>query len=470
MTSVESLFWNALPDWLMITAIIGIGILLFSFVSGIATALHNVFGLFRKETIEKLKWWMFVISSMAFYSFVFGVLARFLAMILIYFSFISTLKHSVLAGFLAMILAYMSILNEEYVSIDLLIGGGMGFIIGLILLLVGDENKMRDTVRVRRVIGDCKYFCVIIGWIIGMITGAVSGWNSDGIIGAIIGMITGVIVGGIIGMITGAIIEGIVYMAHAIFKNKIEFPSNVPPIGNENKTINIDNGRNNIHGVIGMIIGAIIGGIIGQNMIIGYMIIGMIIGGVIGMIIGMIINTIIRGIVYLFHAIFNRILLPHSKFFENLLTKLFAFLTRYEIICNNCLCYSSPLKSRYEDGIRYCECLECNNKLEKTKEKGKVIVAFGNYSVNSGNSAFILKNPDFFNKNKSIDVSEVYIDTQTADELRLMQFIAFIHNHLPKYGVESIKVFYDGNLDDLGANLRNLILTKFKKVIKIKQK
>jgi len=58
----------------------------------------------------------------------------------------------------------------------------------------------------------------------------------------------------------------------------------------------------------------------------------------------------------------------------------------------------------------------------------------------------------------------VYIDTKTADHLLLMHFIKHVMNHPPKYGIESIKIFYRGNLDDLGANLRNLIMTKFKKV------
>jgi len=149
------------------------------------------------------------------------------------------------------------------------------------------------------------------------------------------------------------------------------------------------------------------------------------------------------------------------------LTKILILVARHTIIlCSSCLRYSSPLKSKYAAGIRYCE--HCDNTLERAKEKGKVIFVFGNYNIDTGNRRFILKNPDFSDETlkepRPIDVSEVYIDTKTADHILLMQLITYVINYPPKHGVKSIKIFYKGNLDDLGGNLRNLLKTKFKKV------
>ena len=68
------------------------------------------------------------------------------------------------------------------------------------------------------------------------------------------------------------------------------------------------------------------------------------------------------------------------KLFTTLLTKILVLLAGHaEIICANCLRYSESLKSKYDSGIRYCE--HCDNMIERTKEKGNVILIFGNYNV-----------------------------------------------------------------------------------------
>lgn len=408
MNSLESLFWNMLPDWAAVIVVTGIGILLFSVISGIATASHNVFNSFKKETIEKLKSCGYIMGLMVFYAFVGGVVAT--------------------------ILAHQGILNKEYVNIGFLIGGVIGCIIGISLNRIEQKSTEKtrlffEELRVR----NANYAHVAIFAIV--IYGAIAGW----ITGEIFGVNNGWIVGMGIGVITGAIFA---------LTGKSEYSNGVIILIFMSIVI--------VGAIkVGITLVGVYGGI--------FVVIVGVYGGIFG---GLLVIAIVESFFGVLSAIFNIIFSSISKFLAPPITKLFALLTRPEIICGKCLCYSSPSKSRYENGIRYCGNLDCNKVIEKTKEKGKVIVTFGDYNLSVGNRKFILNDPDFSNKNNPIDVSEVYIETKTAKELPLMQFITFIHNHPPKHGVESIKVFYNGRLNDLGANLRNLILLKFKSVVK----
>lgn len=128
-------------------------------------------------------------------------------------------------------------------------------------------------------------------------------------------------------------------------------------------------------------------------------------------------------------------------------------------ICSGCLRYSIPSNARYDFGIRKCE--YCNQVIDKIKDSNKVIFTFGDWRIGQANRSFILSNPDFEKKTSSMDVSEVYIDTATVDKLLIEKFITYIRNYPPRYGLKSVRVFFKGNLDDLGY-LQRQILNNFK--------
>jgi hypothetical protein len=119
------------------------------------------------------------------------------------------------------------------------------------------------------------------------------------------------------------------------------------------------------------------------------------------------------------------------------------------------------LKSDYIDGKRCCE--HCKQALRRQHGYDKIIFIFGDYRLKERSREFILANPDFEKKKSSIDVSEVYIDTKTADKRHLEKFITYIRNYPPKYGLKSVKIIHRGDLDDLG-HLKNLILNNFKTI------
>jgi hypothetical protein len=132
------------------------------------------------------------------------------------------------------------------------------------------------------------------------------------------------------------------------------------------------------------------------------------------------------------------------------------------IICQNCLRYTQPLKSHYEYGIRYCEL--CEQAVEWAKDPGKVVLTFGDLSLKLNGRVFMLSNPDFEQKDHRIDVSEVYIDTKTCDRRLFERFITYIINYPPKDGLQSVQIFYQGELDALGDNLKNTLLNNFEQV------
>ena len=147
--------------------------------------------------------------------------------------------------------------------------------------------------------------------------------------------------------------------------------------------------------------------------------------------------------------------------FPRFLTSLTILATQREKICSRCYRYSNPFKSKYNAGWRTCE--HCAQELGRSKQRGKVIFMFGNCNAEKSDHAFILSSPDLETKNVPIDVSEVYINTKTSDRRLLEKFITYIRNYPPKYGLDSVKIFYKGSLNNLG-HLKNLILNNFKKV------
>lgn len=133
------------------------------------------------------------------------------------------------------------------------------------------------------------------------------------------------------------------------------------------------------------------------------------------------------------------------------------------IICNNCLRYTEPLNSWYEDGNRFCE--HCHERVEFTHEPGVVRVVFGHEFVSKPEGRnFSLVNVDFEQKDQPLDISEVHLETKTADRRLIERFITYILNHPPKYGLSSVRVMHSGTLDELGDNLKNALCNNFEQI------
>lgn len=189
----------------------------------------------------------------------------------------------------------------------------------------------------------------------------------------------------------------------------------------------------------------ITGGIVGW--LFGHLLLGIIAGLLIGKSVG----VLVYGYAIMAFPIVVRAAMPY-----------FILRRSNNIICNNCLRYTQPLKSRYEHGTRYCEL--CDQAVEWTKDPGKVVFTFGDFSLKPNGRVFILSNPDFEQKDHHIDVSEVYIDTKTCDRRLFERFITFIINYPPKDDLQSIQIFHQGELDFLGDNLKNTLRNNFDQV------
>jgi hypothetical protein len=118
-----------------------------------------------------------------------------------------------------------------------------------------------------------------------------------------------------------------------------------------------------------------------------------------------------------------------------------------------------PLNAGYTDGRRYCE--HCGQELEHTPTAGKVVLTFGDFPLTTEGRVFLLANPDFEHVTHHIEISRVYLDTATTDLLVFERFITYILNCPPTLGIHSVKVFYRGSLDALGAHLHNVLQNTF---------
>lgn len=99
-----------------------------------------------------------------------------------------------------------------------------------------------------------------------------------------------------------------------------------------------------------------------------------------------------------------------------------------------------------------------------TKEPGKVIFSFGTVQPDVEGRVFILSDPDFEKKRHRIDVAEVYIEAKSADKRLFERFISYIINYPPKFGLQSVQIFYKGHLEDLGQNLKNILKNHFEQI------
>lgn len=181
----------------------------------------------------------------------------------------------------------------------------------------------------------------------------------------------------------------------------------------------------------------------------------------IGILVGVITGMLAGGLVAVMLFIEKMI----SNIVSSILTPLLISSRFVTMICSHCLRYTDRFQSRYEHGKRYCE--YCNNEVERTRDPGKVIVTFGDIPLQPEGRIFMFSNPDFEQKEQPIDVSEVYIDANTCNKLLIERFITYIVNSPPTYGLESVRIFYRGKLDDLGTNLRNVFQNTFSHIEKV---
>lgn len=79
---------------------------------------------------------------------------------------------------------------------------------------------------------------------------------------------------------------------------------------------------------------------------------------------------------------------------------------------------------------------------------------------------FSLVNADFEQRDQLLDISEVYLDVNTADRRLVERFITYIVNHPPKYGLHSIRIVHSGTLNTLGDNLKNALCNNFEQIRK----
>lgn len=142
-------------------------------------------------------------------------------------------------------------------------------------------------------------------------------------------------------------------------------------------------------------------------------------------------------------------------FCDRLLTP-FLIRARFRtIICNQCLRYTHPLRAAYDGGMRQCE--HCRQDVEFTHECGAVVVVFGTLAIEREGRVFLLRNPDFEQNTRTLDITEIQIDTAGANPRLIERFLTYIVNYPPENGLKSVRVFHRGPLRDLGDNLENAL-------------
>ena len=142
------------------------------------------------------------------------------------------------------------------------------------------------------------------------------------------------------------------------------------------------------------------------------------------------------------------------------LLKLFIGLRNKTCLCRHCFRYTHPLKSTYRLGHRFCE--YCQQEVEEVDASEKLVMVFGELPLKFPKRTFVFINPDVDAKDQPIDISEIYIDTQTCNRVLLERFITYLMAYPPEHGLQSVKLFYQGDLHQLGTNLKNVLSNNFK--------
>jgi hypothetical protein len=179
--------------------------------------------------------------------------------------------------------------------------------------------------------------------------------------------------------------------------------------------------------------------------------------GLVGGASGVVVNRVLTRISNVAQAIATMI--------SSIIAPVCIWLRFHTVICNHCLRRTYPLRSQYQTGKRYCE--HCHQEVEQTIDSGEVIFSFGRFSqfhsrkMTLGCRIFLLKDPDFDQKEHVIDVSKVYIEVKTCNKRLLERFLTYIVNYPPERGLQSVQIFYQGELAELGHNLQNALHNNF---------
>ncbi len=80
------------------------------------------------------------------------------------------------------------------------------------------------------------------------------------------------------------------------------------------------------------------------------------------------------------------------------------------------------------------------------------------------NRVIVYANPGFKTPKHRIDVSEIYIDTKTCDSKKLERAITYMCHYLPHKRLHSMRIFYQGRLDDLGEHLQHTLQNTFQHI------
>ena len=73
----------------------------------------------------------------------------------------------------------------------------------------------------------------------------------------------------------------------------------------------------------------------------------------------------------------------------------------------------------------------------------------------------MLTSPEF---DLPYEVSDVYLDPKTCDSYLLERFVVYLHNSLPVRSLQTIRLLYQGTLDDLEDEIRNMLRNRFQHI------
>jgi hypothetical protein len=101
----------------------------------------------------------------------------------------------------------------------------------------------------------------------------------------------------------------------------------------------------------------------------------------------------------------------------------------------------------------------------QTKPEDRIFVCsnpkLGSLQSESEGRFFFRSQLDLDQRPRPVDVSEVYIDIKTCDPHLIERFITYILHDPPEHGLQSVQIFYRGELDELGENLKNALRNNF---------
>jgi hypothetical protein len=101
------------------------------------------------------------------------------------------------------------------------------------------------------------------------------------------------------------------------------------------------------------------------------------------------------------------------------------------------------------------------------RDESPFTIIFGKVPLSAYKAGRILADPDFEFHEVPLSIARVYIDPQTAQPLLVEKFITYLLNYPPGQGIQAVKIFYQGELNDLGEHLANALRNTFDKIEQI---